>query len=99
MSQGALVRNPFTHGVNTQYTNVPGIGEQDNFSLASAIPPPVPSPQASTTTHNITVTVPVSAMDAKSFLDRSSDIGAAVVKELQLGSGIGSQIQSAVIGN
>jgi hypothetical protein len=37
-------------------------------------------------------------MDAKSFMDRSSDIATAVQKELRLGHPVGLNIQQAILG-
>jgi hypothetical protein len=47
-------------------------------------------------TNSQPITVHVSAMDSKSFLDRSHEIGLAVRKALQDGSPLGMQIQQTV---
>jgi hypothetical protein len=76
--------NPST-GQAYSYSQVPG---QVLYNQLPANSTPAP----------MSVNLSVNAIDSQSILDRSSDIAAAVVKELYLGSGIAQTLQNSIFG-
>lgn len=73
---------------NYSYTQVPGQILYNNL----------PADETPAIYNKQNVTVQISAFDSKSVLDRSSDIAAAVQKELTMGNGLSMSLQSAIFG-
>ncbi len=90
--QGQTVSNSYFAKWNDGYYQIPGAVLEPGQTGYS-----YPSPSGQTPAASPTVNVNISAMDSKSILDRSSDIGAAVIQELTNGGAVGSAIQSKVL--